>query len=95
MNLKDCIEKQDKPVIAKNILKENSRATLLQLKKGGILQAHQSMTNAMLVLLSGKATYEEDERKVVLSNELDFLYITKHITHKVLGEEDSLLLLIQ
>ena len=95
MNLKNIIENKDKPVIAKNILKDKGAATLLKLKKDAILREHESMTNAMLVLLSGNVIYEEQERQEILSTHLDYLYIPKKITHKVSATEDSLLLLIQ
>jgi len=95
MNLNNKIEDKDKLVIAKNILREKGNATLIKLKKDAVLREHQSMTNAMLVLLSGNAIYEEDERKETLTNSHDFLYIPQHVTHKVSATEDSLLLLIQ
>ena len=95
MNLKNKIENTEKDVIAKNILKEKGNATLIKLKKDAVLKEHQSMTNAMLVLLSGNVIYEEKERTESLSDELDFLYIPQKITHKVSANEDSLMLLIQ
>ena len=53
------------------------------------------MTNAMLVLLSGKVIYEEKERSENLSEPNDFVLIPAHVTHKLTGLEDAQLLLIQ
>ncbi|PSR10003.1 MAG: hypothetical protein DA408_03835 [Bacteroidetes bacterium] len=95
MNLSDIITVADKAVTAKNVLKATGTVTLLQIKKGGILNHHQSQTDAMLVLLSGKAVYEEAERTVVLTKIHDFVQIPAKVTHWVVGDEQSLLLLIQ
>jgi quercetin dioxygenase-like cupin family protein len=69
-------------------------ATLIKIQKNALLDNHQSRTNALLVLLSGKAIYEEEDRKIVLSETNDSVKIPEKVTHKVKGKEDSLLLLI-
>ena len=95
MNLQDLIQQNDKALATKNILKGNGSATLIQIKKGGMLDKHQSRTNALLVLLSGKAIYEEADRTILLSGVHDIVNIPEKVTHRVRGEENSLLLLIQ
>ena len=70
-------------------------ATLIQIKKEAVLREHQSMTDALLVLVSGKVVYEEKERKEFLLETLDIVHIPAKVTHKVIGEENSVLLLIQ
>ena len=95
MNLLEIISTTEKAIATKNILKENGSATLIKIQKNALLDKHQSRTNALLVLLSGKAIYEEEDRKIVLSETNDFVKIPEKVTHKVKGEEDSLLLLIQ
>jgi quercetin dioxygenase-like cupin family protein len=95
MNLKQEISDSDKMVATKNILKEQGSATLIKIKKDGILAKHQSRENALLVLLSGKATYEEDDRSIELTAANDFVQIPGKVTHSVSGKEDALLLLIQ
>jgi mannose-6-phosphate isomerase-like protein (cupin superfamily) len=95
MNLKDELPAVDRMISVKNILKEEGNATLIKIKENGVLKEHQSKTNALLILLSGKATYEEADRTVLLSDPHDFVRIPEKLTHKVTGEEDSLLLLIQ
>ncbi|MFT5167592.1 MAG: quercetin dioxygenase-like cupin family protein [Saprospiraceae bacterium] len=95
MNLYDIIQPHDKPLATKNILKGNGSATLIRIKKDGVLDKHQSRTDALLVLLSGKAVYEEEDRTISLIQAHDFVNIPEKVTHSVRGEEDSLLMLIQ
>lgn len=95
MNLLKLVSTTDKEIFTQNILKDKASATLMQLKKGAVLREHQSMTNAMLILLSGKAVYEEAYRTENLSVAADFVRIPAHVTHKVTAGEDSVLVLIQ
>lgn len=95
MNLIDLIKDTEKAVSAQNVFSEKGSATLLRIKKEGILREHQSAVHALLVLLEGKAVYEEDDRREVLDNKLDFVRIPANVTHKVTAEEDALLMLIQ
>ncbi|MCF8246937.1 MAG: hypothetical protein K9J37_18475 [Saprospiraceae bacterium] len=95
MNLLELQTATEKGVSTQNVLKEKASATLISIKKDAVLKEHQSMTNAMLVLLSGKAVYEEKDRTENLSAALDFVRIPAHATHKLTGIEDAKLLLIQ
>lgn len=97
MNLSKLIPESDKAIATQRILNEkgNGTATLLQLKKGAVLKKHHSKTNAVLILLTGKVIYEEDNRSVLLSVPNDWIDIPEKIVHQVIGEEDTLLLLIQ
>ena len=95
MNLTDQIPTTDKPVIVKNILKGNGTASLIKLKKDGILDKHQSKTNALLILLQGQVTYEEADRKVDLAEVYDFVQIPEKVTHKLIAKGEALLLLVQ
>ena len=94
MNLHDILANVEKPVSTKSILKENGTAILMKIKKESLLDKHQSRTNALLVLLSGKAVYKEDGRTIELSKVHDFVNIPEKVSHSVLGIEDSILLLI-
>ena len=95
MNLQGLKKESDKGVATQNILNDKGSVTLIQIKKGAVLKEHQSMTNALLVLISGKAVYEEKERTENLAAAHDFVQIPAHVTHKVTGIEDALLMLIQ
>ena len=95
MNLLELLTPTEKEVFTQNVLKDKASATLMQIKKGAVLKEHQSMSNAMLVLLSGSVVYDENERWEALSEEMDFVRIPAHVTHKVTGLDDSVLLLIQ
>ena len=94
-NLKTKIKSNNKPIIAKNILNGKGNVSLIKLQKNAVLKEHQSITNAMLVLLSGHLIYEEKERIEALSTELDFLYIPEKVTHKFSAKEDTLMMLVQ
>lgn len=95
MNLLEIMNATEKGVSTQNILKDKASATLLQIKKDAVLREHQSTTNAMLVLLSGRAVYEEKDRTEALDKAMDFVRIPEHVTHKVTALEDTKLLLIQ
>ena len=95
MNLRDLVPVSDKAVTVKNILKTNASATLIRLKSGGQLSDHQSKTDALLILLEGKVSYIEEGRNVELQHPHDLVEIPEKVTHKLVAEEASLLLLIQ
>ncbi|MBK9017727.1 MAG: hypothetical protein IPM82_28825 [Saprospiraceae bacterium] len=95
MNLLELLNTAEKAVATQNVLKDKASATLISIKKDAVLKEHQSMTNAMLVLLSGKAVYEEKDRMESLSTAMDFVRIPAQVTHKLTGVEDAQLLLIQ
>ena len=95
MNLIKELKSTEKGVFTQNMLRANATITLLQIKKDAVLKEHQSMTNAMLVLISGNVSYDEANRRESLSEKMDYLHIPEHVTHKVTGLEDSVLLLIQ
>jgi quercetin dioxygenase-like cupin family protein len=94
MNLTDFLKDSPKDIATQNIHSDKGSATLLRIKKDSVLREHQSANNAMLVLLSGKAVYEENDREEVLSTVHDFVHIPAKTTHKVTGVEDALLILI-
>lgn len=95
MNLKDLIITSDKDVSIKNILRATASASVIRLKAGAQLSDHQSKTDALLILLEGKVSYLEDTRKVDLSAIYDVVEIPEKVTHKLVAEIDSLLLLVQ
>lgn len=95
MNLHETIQNNEKSVATKNLLRDSGTATVINIKKDGILDKHQSKTNALLVLLEGHAIYEEEDREVELSTTHDFVNIPKRVTHRVKGIKDTLLLLVQ
>ena len=95
MNLLELQTATEKGVSTQNVLKDKATATLISIKKDAVLKEHQSMTNAMLVLLSGKAVFEDKDRTEPLSAAMDFVKIPAHVTHKVTGIEDAVLILIQ
>ena len=94
MNLTDFLNSTDKDVLARKVFIQQGSATLLQIKQNAVLKDHQSINDAMLLLLKGPASYQEDERTVELTSPMDYVLIPARVTHRVIGKEDSLLLLI-
>ncbi len=95
MNLHEIFQGNNKPVATKNLLRDSGTATVINIKKNEVLDKHQSKTDALLVLIKGKAIYEEESSRIELSTMHDFVNIPKRVTHKVKGIEDTLLLLVQ
>jgi len=95
MNITDLYKSSDKDVVAQNIHRDKGNVTLLQLKKCGILKEHQSVTNALLLLLEGSVRYEEADRTVSLDKQHDFVRIPAKVTHRLVAQRDARLLLIQ
>ena len=95
MNLTEFLKDAVKDVTTQNLHSAKGSATLLKIKKDAVLREHQSPTDAMLVLLTGEAMYEEHDRKEILSTVHDFVRIPAKTSHKVTGIGDALLLLIQ
>ncbi len=94
MNLEDILNEVDKPITKKTIFKENGSVSILKLKGNAKLAKHESKTNALLILLHGKATYIEEDRNIYLSKAYDVVNITANVLHEVFAEEETLLLLI-
>jgi len=95
MNLDTILEDMNKTVTTQNLLRDKGVATIIKIRKEGILKEHESMTNALLILLSGAAIYQEHDRTVALSQPHDFVRIPAKVTHRLTGTDDALLLLIQ
>ncbi len=95
MNLLELLAPTEKGVSTKNVLKATASATLINIKKDAVLKEHQSMTDALLVLLSGSVVYDEAARRESLDQHMDFVQIPAQTTHKLTGLDDSVLLLIQ
>lgn len=94
MNLLDLLEDSQKAVATKSFFKDKGAVTVMRIKKDAVLKDHQSMSKALLIILSGKAIYEDTGRKENLANPMDFVRIPEKVTHKVIGVEDAVLLLI-
>lgn len=95
MNLLQLAPTALKPVAVQHVLKDVATASLIHLQAGALLNAHQSKTNALLVLLSGEATYREEQREVVLAAAHDYVLIPAKVTHELAAAVESKLLLIQ
>ena len=95
MNLFDQITARDKSIAISPILKDVATASIIRIQSQGVLNKHQSKTHALLILLSGQAIYREDDREVILSRPNDYVRIPARVTHELIAQEESVLLLIQ
>lgn len=94
-NLKEVPLNPEKPVAIKRILNSTGVANLIRIQSDQVLNDHQSKNDALLVLLEGKAVYEEQDRQIELENQLDCVEIPARVTHRVRAVENALLLLVQ
>ncbi|MCB0664383.1 MAG: hypothetical protein KDC80_01110 [Saprospiraceae bacterium] len=94
MNLKKLMRDTVKDIESKSILKDRGTVILMKIREGKTLKEHQSISHALLILISGKALYEEEQRAVLLEENMDTVEIPPHVTHKVSAEKDSTFLLI-
>ncbi|NND07340.1 MAG: hypothetical protein HKN87_13265 [Saprospiraceae bacterium] len=95
MNIQDFTNSFGKPISTNKILRANASTILLEIAAGAVLKEHQSMTEALLILISGAVVYEEEDRSVELKETMDFVQIPSQLTHRVRGLKNSRLLLIQ
>ena len=94
MNLNKLLVDSPKDIDTKRVLSDRGSAVVMRIKAGSVLKEHQSVSQAILVLISGNAVYEEESREVFLVHPMDVVEIPPHVTHKVTAKEDSLFLLI-
>lgn len=67
----------------------------LQIQKGGILPEHLTLTEALLLCVSGEALFEDEKGTSLILHPGDFYRIRPQVKHWVKGMEDSQLLLIK
>lgn len=94
MNLNKLLVDSAKDIDTKRILSDRGSAVVMKIKGGSVLKEHQSVSQAILLLISGNAVYAEESREVFMAQPMDVVEIPPHVTHKVTAKEDSLLLLI-
>ena len=96
MQISSLITSNGKPVQAQNILRDKGAVTLIRIDQDAVLRDHESVSEALLILLSGRARYETAAGdSTLLQQPQDFVRIPSKLTHRVIGLENSLLMLIQ
>lgn len=95
MNVKN-LHTENKPVQTHLLFQPTeSKVVSLQIKKNEQLAAHVTKVPALLVCISGKATYsDETGLKISLSNG-DYVVIKQEVTHWIDAQEESNFLLIK
>lgn len=95
MNLEDLHKESDKEVsAAKLFTSDKGIVTAIQLKKDGILKEHITKIPALLLCISGKTIYEEENQKIELLPG-DYVNIRPFVNHWLTAGEDSQLILIR
>lgn len=95
MNIEELHKESDKEVsAAKLFTSENGIVTSIQLKKDGLLKEHITKVPALLLCISGKTLYEEEDQKIELSPG-DYVNIPPFVNHWLTAGEDSQLILIR
>lgn len=90
MNIKE-IHTQNKAVQTKELFEPKENVIALQIEKNEILKEHITKIPALLVCISGKATYnDENNNKQVLENG-SFVNITPFVKHWVEAQEKAIL----
>ena len=96
-NLTDLTGDLNKPLgISTFFRAEKGALTVFRLDKGAMIHDHKSHVPARLILLQGMAAFEEiDGPTVELTRALDYVEIEPEVLHRVIGREDSFLMLVQ
>ncbi|MBK9637119.1 MAG: hypothetical protein IPO63_04630 [Bacteroidetes bacterium] len=90
------LHQTDKVVSAKPFFKmEEGIATSIQILKGELLKEHVTKIPALLLCVSGKVIFENEQshKETLLSG--DYILITPMVKHWVQAEEDSQLALLK
>lgn len=94
MNLKD-LHTEQKAVQTSALFEPNERVISLQIAKDEQLKEHVTKIPALLVCVSGKATFsDENDQKIHLQSG-DYVKIEPNVKHWVDASEDSNFLLIK
>ena len=86
----------DKAVSAKPFFKmEEGNATAIQILKGELLKEHITKIPALLLCVSGRVVFENEQshKETLLTG--DYILISPMVKHWVQAEEDSQLLLLK
>ena len=90
------LHEANKPVSAKSLFKgQENTTTALQIHKDGLLDKHLTKVPALLVCVSGKALFENEQGFSQTLHVGDYVLIEPMVTHWVKGIEDRQLLLIK
>jgi len=73
----------------------DKKVVSLKILKGAVLKKHITKEPAILMLVSGKATFNTDQTAEHLIDSGDYVHIPVNVEHFVVAEEDSQLLLIK
>jgi quercetin dioxygenase-like cupin family protein len=95
MNIQE-LHPKEKAVSAISLLKGNINSiTALQILSNQHLKEHLTKVPALLICITGNATYEDEKGKKTTLRPGDYVNIESMVKHWIMGIEDSNLLLIK
>jgi quercetin dioxygenase-like cupin family protein len=95
MNIKD-LHIADKPVSTMALFHTDSTSVYaIRLLKDALLKAHTSPVRAILVCLSGSASYEDENEQLIDMKTGDYTIIEPLVKHWINAIEETQLLLIK
>lgn len=90
------LHQTDKSVSAKSFFKmEEGNATAIQILKGELLKEHITKIPALLLCVSGKVVFENENAHIETLKLGEYILITPMVKHWVKAEEDSQLVLLK
>ncbi|MFZ1806271.1 MAG: hypothetical protein WAU36_03560 [Cyclobacteriaceae bacterium] len=95
MNIKD-IHNTEKPVSLQSFFKgEEGTTSAMQILKDQQVKEHITKVPALLICITGKTTFENDEKKKETLLPGDYIFIAPMVKHWLHAHETSQLLLIK
>ena len=90
------LHQADKAVSAKSFFKmEEGNATAIQILKGELLKEHLTKIPALLLCVSGKVIFENEQSHKETLQSGNYILIAPMVKHWVQAEEDSQLVLLK
>lgn len=91
--IKKELPESTKPIMKKILENEKTKIIGVGLKKGVEIAHHKAPSFAKIIVMQGAINYISEERNMIL-NHLDEFDIPLDETHKVIGLDDAIFLLI-
>lgn len=92
----NSIHANDKGVSAVSIFKgKSSNVTSIQLLENNILKEHTTKIAALLLCVTGKVVYSDENEQTIELNSNDFITIEPNVIHKLEALENSQLILVK
>ncbi len=94
MNLKN-LHSEDKAVQTKVLFEPTQNVISMQIAKGEQLKEHITKIPALLICISGEATFSDENQQKISLKSGDYVKIEPNVKHKIDAIEESNFLLIK